>query len=111
EWVAPKYTGAGGAHLTGLDCYGFRCSMLHQGRLAPHKGGYTRVLFIEPGRTPVVLHNNVINDALNIEVNIFVNDVVERAVAWHEQASQTTAYQANYPHFMQRYPEGLPPYI
>jgi hypothetical protein len=111
KWVAPKYGGAGGAHLTGLDCYGLRCSMLHQGRLEPHKGTYTRVLFIEPGNTGIVLHNNIVNDALNIDVNIFVNDMVESAVAWHEKASQTTAYRANYARFMQRYPEGLQPYI
>jgi len=111
EWVAPKYSGAGGAHMTGHDCYGLRCSMLHQGRLEPHKGSYKRVLFIEPGATTVVAHNNIMNDALNIDVNIFVRDMVESAVAWHERASQATAYQANYPRFMQRYPWGLKPYI
>jgi hypothetical protein len=48
KWVAPKYATPYGDHLTGEDCYGLRCSMLHQGRLSPHRGGYSRVLFVEP---------------------------------------------------------------
>ena len=58
--------------------------MLHEGRFIPHQGGYTRVLFIEPGAGTLVAHNNVMDDALNIDVNIFVRDMVESAIclAW-----------------------------
>ena len=49
--------------------------MLHEGRFIPHQGGYTRVLFIEPGGGTLVAHNNVMHDALNIDVNIFVRDM------------------------------------
>ena len=58
-----------------------------------------------------VLHNNVLNDALNIDVRVFVADVVDSAIEWHGLAEKTTEYAANYPRFMQRYAEGLLPYI
>lgn len=105
--VAPKYTGS----MTGDDCYGLRCALLHQGRLGPHRGSYSRVLFVEPGSTGITMHNNVIDDALNIDVRVFVDDVVSSAYAWLSTAEQTPEYVANFPNFMQRYPLGLPPYI
>jgi hypothetical protein len=96
--------------LSGEDCYGLRCALLHQGRLRPHGGNYNRIIFIEPhGR--IVMHNNVFNEALNIDVTRFAVDMVESAEQWLVAAEQTPAYQANYPHFMQRYPQGLAPYI
>jgi hypothetical protein len=110
--VAPKYT-AGPAQtpsLSGDDCYGLRCAMLHQGRLQPHKGSYSRIVFFEP-HGGIILHNNVMNDVLNIDVRHFALDMVESAEAWLVSAENTTNYHANYAHFMQRYPQGLPPYI
>jgi|SRR5579859_1388722 len=47
-WVAARYGGL----VTGEDCYGFRCSMLHQAHARPHKG--TRVMFLEPNRRDIV---------------------------------------------------------
>jgi len=52
KWVAVKY----GGRVTGQDCYGLRCSLLHQGRAQPHRGLYARAIFVEPG--PIgVFHN------------------------------------------------------
>jgi hypothetical protein len=108
--VAHKYVAAGGPSFSGEDCWGLRCAMLHQGRLEPHKGAYKRVLFIEP-HGGMTLHNNVMNDALNIDVTHFALDIVECAEQWLATAEQTSQYQANFPRFMQRYPGGLAPYI
>jgi hypothetical protein len=58
-----------------------------------------------------MLHNNVLDDALNIDVTHFARDMVESAEGWLTTAEGTTEYQANFPHYMQRYPNGLPPYI
>jgi hypothetical protein len=110
--VARHYT-AGSYHtpsFSGKDCYGLRCAFLHQGRLEPHKGGYSRIIFIEPHSGPT-LHNNVMNDALNIDVPTFALGMVAAAEAWLGDASTTEEFKENYPHFMQRYPNGLPPYI
>jgi hypothetical protein len=108
--VSQKYVGAAGPSFSGEDCYGLRCAMLHQGRLEPHKGVYKRILFIEP-HGGLTLHNNVINDALNIDVTQFARDMVESAEQWLIAAEQIPEYQANYPRYMQRYAQGLPPYI
>jgi hypothetical protein len=110
QHVAHKYVAAGKPSFSGEDCWGLRCAMLHQGRLEPHKGAYKRVLFIEP-HGGVKTHNNVVFDALNIDVTDFAFDMIDSAEQWLVAAEQTPHYQANFPRFMQRYPYGLPPYI
>lgn len=107
EHVAPKY----GGFLTGDDCYRFRCSLFHQGSSQHPKSTYSRVLFVEPTATTSVFHNNVINDALNIDVRIFCNDIVEAAKEWLQKVEKTDLYEENYNKFMKRYPNGLAPYI
>ena len=72
KYVAPKYNG----FLSGEDCYFFRCSLLHQGSSQHPKSNYKRVLFVEPSATTNVFHNNIMNDALNIDVRIFFNDII-----------------------------------
>lgn len=118
--VAAKYTVGPDRQpsVTGDDAYGLRCSMLHQARTRPHKGSYSRVLFVEPGHG-VIAHNNVmvVGDAdqwaavLNLDVGAFCRDLVDAANAWLTVAEQTAVFQNNYPHFLQRYPHGFPPFI
>ena len=111
--VAPAYTVGPDRQpsLTGEDAYGVRCSMLHQSRTRPHRGAYSRVVFVEPGHHGLVMHNNVMGDALNLDISLFCRDVVTAASDWLVNAERTRTYQANYPHFLQRYPEGIAPYI
>ena len=103
--LGAKYSG----FLSGRDCYLFRCSLLHQGRARPKGGNYSRILFLEPGRG--VMHNVVINDALNIDVRIFCNDMAEAVEAWLAQATTLPHFAGNLSQFVTRYPNGLPPYI
>lgn len=111
KYIAPKYIVGGINSLNGETCYYYRCSMLHQGRSQHPKMGYSRILFVEPGATTNVFHNNIMNDTLNIDVSIFCNDVLDGAEVWLKNASNTVEFKKNYPLFMQRYPTGLPPYI
>ena len=97
--------------MNGDDCYYFRCSLLHQGSSQHNKSNYKRVLFVEPSATTNIFHNNVINDALNIDVKIFCNDLIGGAEKWLEENENTDLYKKNYDRFMKRYPNGLPPYI
>jgi hypothetical protein len=106
QHVAPRYRG----FLTGADCYLFRCSFLHQGRTQHPKGTYSRILFLEPG-TSGVMHNNIINDALNIDVRIFCEDLVSAVEAWLPQATKLPHFANNLSAFVTRHPGGLPPYI
>lgn len=109
KFVASRYSG----NFTGHDCYRFRCSLLHQGRTQHSKGRYSRIIFLEPGSqsSGLTLHNNVLGDALNIDVHIFCSDIVDGAELWHKQAVSTPEYQANYAKFAARHPDGLKPYI
>jgi hypothetical protein len=107
EYVAHKYTG----FLTAEDCCLFRCSLLHQGSSQHPKSGYSRVIFVEPSTTTYVFHCNIMNDALNIDVCIFCNDIIEGARAWLQKYEETELYKKNYGKSMSRYPNGLAPYI
>ncbi len=104
--VAPQYRG----FLDGETCYYFRCSMLHQGSTRHPRGRYSRIIFVEPG-SGFVLHNNIMNDALNIDVRIFCEDLCEAAERWWHAASAQPNVQANLPRFVARHPRGLAPYI
>jgi hypothetical protein len=109
EWfdqnVAPKYHG----NLDGQTCYQFRCSLLHQGTTQHPMSKYSRIIFLEPSNN--VFHNNVINDALNIDVRLFCRDIIASASAWLTANEHTPNYGNNYPKFIQRHAGGLPPYI
>src|SRR5207244_2499999 len=108
RWVAGRYVGT----LTGEDAYRFRCSMLHQGRTSHPGGRYSRIIFVEPGAAPgLLMHNNVLNDALNLDVGRFCRDVCEGALAWRAEAQSTPQYERNLKAFVSRHDNGLPPYI
>jgi hypothetical protein len=107
KYVAPKYNGM----FTGADCYYFRCSALHQGSSQHPKGTYSRILFVEPSATTNIFHSNILNDAFNIDVRIFCNDIVSGALDWLKMHETTELYKINYDMFMRRYPRGLSPYI
>ncbi len=105
--VAPSYNG----FLDGETCYYFRCSMLHQGSTQHPRGRYSRIIFVEPGRSSTILHNNILNDALNIDVRIFCEDLCVAAERWWQGAATQPNVQGNLSRFVTRHPIGLAPYI
>lgn len=109
--VAPKHrtSNTGEPLLSGADCYILRCSLLHQGTTRHQKSRYSRILFTEPG--PVTLHMNILDDALNIAVREFCQEMAEAASSWLATAKDNASFKHNYGKFLQRYPDGLPPYI
>ena len=108
KYVAKKY----GENLDGGNCYAFRCSVLHQGKVAHKKLGYSKILFADPNSaSDIIMHNNILNDALNVDIRQFCQDIVEGVRAWLEDIVSDEFFNANYKHFLQRYEGGLPPYI
>ncbi|USS40070.1 hypothetical protein NF865_06920 [Thermococcus aggregans] len=107
KYVGEKYKGC----LTGEDCYYFRCSFVHQGTSQHPKSNYSRVIFVEPTGTSNIFHCNILEDALNIDVRIFVMDILEGVEKWLREVKDTEVFKKNYARFMKRYPNGLPPYI
>lgn len=105
--VAPRYS----SFLDGDACYRFRCSLLHQGTTQHPKSKYSRILFLEPGSSGMILHNNVLNDALNINVRIFCEDICSAVETWLQTIQHSSEFEANMPKFVRRYPGGLAPYI
>lgn len=113
KYVAQKYTTDPDRtpSLSGEDCYYYRCSMIHQGRSQHSSSTYSRIIFIEPGQSGIVMHNNVINDALNIDVRHFCTDICDSAEQWLSEVKDTPQYLQNFAQSLQRHPNGLAPYI
>jgi hypothetical protein len=97
--------------IDGEDCYKFRCSALHQGSSEHKKSSYSRILFVEPSVKGFVFHNNILNDSLNIDLNIFCNNMIESVRKWIDSVKNDSVFIENYKHFMKRHPNGLAPYI
>lgn len=104
--LEPEY----GEDFTGADCWYFRCSLLHQGSTQQSNSRYSRILFIEPGPRPL-FHGNIMKGAYNIDVEIFCRDFIKKARQWLVTAKKMPNFQQNIDKFMQRYPDGLTPYI
>jgi hypothetical protein len=96
---------------TGQDIYRFRCSLLHQGRTSHPKSNFSRIIFIEPGASTNVFHNCVVGDALLIDVQLFVSDLMAATTQWLVSAENTETFQKNFAAFVARHPDGLKPYM
>ena len=105
HWVAPDYSGS----LNGDGCYYYRCAMLHQARPAHPRLGYSRIIFAEPSGH--VLHNNILNDALNIDVRVFCKGLVASVRRWQLTVQGTEPFETNAAQMFRRHPSGLSPYI
>lgn len=110
QWVGPKYVNGVDLIFDGETCYYYRCAALHQARASHPKLGYSRVLFVEPGLGGS-LHKNVLMDALNIDVQRFCLDITESGRNWWDARSPAAIVRNNLAQCMQRYPQGLAPYI
>ena len=108
DYVAPKYLD----NFDGEDCYYFRCSLLHQGSSQHSKSKYKRVIFVEPTLSNgYIFHNNILEDALNIDVKIFCEDIINGVEAWLIKNENSDNYNKNNNKYMKRHPNGLSPYI
>lgn len=110
KWIGPMYGGV----LTGVQCYSFRCGMLHQGRAVQRGLGYDRVLFLEPqfaAARGMKFHRNILNDALNLDLVTFCTDVTAGARKWLQIAQGSPNYTKNYELAFRRFAGGLPPFI
>lgn len=111
RWVAAKYCLFRKPSLPGEVCYYYRCAVLHQGRATHTKMLYSRIIFVEPNNPRIIMHNNVMNDALNIDVVKFCEDVISGCEDWLCFVATDAVVQQNLASSMQRYPQGLAPYI
>lgn len=108
QWY-DTYVGSSSS-LDGQACYRFRCSALHQGHSQHENLGYSRILFVEPNPN-FFFHNNIINDVLNIDINIFCLSIIDAVEKWLSIIQDDDNFKKNYPKFIRRYPNGIAPYI
>jgi hypothetical protein len=118
ETSGPKYKAWYNANLasrypniTDADCWSLRCGVLHQGRCGHPNMQYGRILFTIPNRQNNVFHNNIINDALNLDAVLFCRDVVTCARLWFDAKWNEPVVQNNLPNLVQLRPQGLAPYM
>jgi len=102
RYLAPTYP-----MLSAEECYKLRCSLLHQGRSAGSQ--YERLIFVAPGVG--TFHNNILNDALNLDLPTFCGDVMSAVRKWREEVKDTPEYQRHAPQVMQWHRGGLSPYF
>lgn len=100
----------GTSNLTGEDCYMFRCSALHQGHTQNQKSRYSRIIFVEPSPR-FFMHNNVIMDVLNIDINVFCNSILNAVEDWLTKQQDNPQFLKNYELFIRRYPDGIAPFM
>lgn len=108
KYISPKYDG----NFDGNNCYAFRCAALHQGRTEHKKLNYKRIIFIDPvSSSEVIMHNNILNDALNIDTREFCKDIIQGVRDWLNENSKNSKFQKNYSTFLRRHKGGIKHYI
>jgi len=105
-WMASTYP-----MLNGHDLWSLRCGVLHQGKLGHPNMSYTRVLFTIPNAQGMYFHNNVMNDALNLDAVTFCEEVVGAVSQWYAANKTSPNVQANWPQLLQYREQGLAPYM
>ncbi len=97
--------------LKGTDCYNFRCSLLHQGRTSHHSASFSRVIFTIPSAHRNVFHNNILNDALNLDIPRFCAEVLHGVNMWLDDVNGQPDYERNRQNLIRLHPTGLAPYM
>lgn len=80
-------------YLNGNDAYALRCSFLHQGETNIENQKARRVLndyvFVAPvGQS--LIHNNKVNDTLQLQVDIFCKDIIKGVEEWLGEVKNNT---------------------
>lgn len=110
-WYDTNAKEPGNLSISGKDCYYFRCSYVHQAQTTHENSTYSRIIFLAPTCQGITMHNNVIDGALNIDVKLFCNNILNAVRKWQESIKINENYKRNYKNLIKLYPEGLPPYI
>lgn len=99
--------------IDGNDIYEIRCSILHQGKSSHDNTSrrHKRILFQIPTPTNIVLHNNIINDAYNVNIEVFIGDIIKGFNKWYSQEKENINVIKNLEKTVKYYPQGISPYI
>lgn len=83
--------------LVGQDAYALRCALLHQGEIditsQRARSQLSKFVFVEPPRSGMI-HNNKINNMLQLQVDIFCLDICEGVEKWIEENKTNTVFDS-----------------
>lgn len=85
KYIRPKYTYREQVFLGGNDCYALRCAYLHEGSDSISQQRAKEVVekfhfIVAP--TGQVIHCNMMNKKLQLQVDIFCEDIKKGVLAW-----------------------------
>lgn len=95
------------------DCYSFRCSCLHQGLDTYTSLSQERIHFIIPPPKNNIVHLNKLNNALQMQIDIFCKDMIQAVDSWYEKIGKNNPdIQSRIKNLIKVYgPESLKPFI
>ncbi|HBD7399466.1 hypothetical protein [Legionella longbeachae] len=76
KYLAGKYN-----HLSADDCWKLRNACLHECSDSDAQMAFKRVHFVEPQES-MVIHNNILNDVLQLQIDVFCNDFCDAVEKW-----------------------------
>ena len=98
-------------NITPADIWSLRCGVSHQGRFGNPQMQYGRVLFTIPNPQGNVFHNNILNDALNLDAVIFCRDVMAAVRGWFAEKKDAENVMANLQYLVKFRPNGIAQYM
>ena len=114
KYLLSKYSSNIGADhtphtfLSGLDCYAFRCSLLHEGKADIESSRIRTVLerihFNEPSANGGSMHCNQMNNVLQLEVDVFCKDIIGATRQWLLDVKNNGNIQAQMASLLKIYP-------
>lgn len=82
--LAQKYS----SMFSADDCYYFRCSCLHQGIDKHDRIAHEKIHFIPPPPNNNIIHLNKLNNILQMQIDIFCDDMAKAVDDWHEKKAK-----------------------
>lgn len=95
--------------LSAEDVYQLRCGMLHQGRTASDQ--YDAIMFTLPVSGGNYWHNIVANNALNLDLVTFCEDIIGAAELWWAANQAVEPVRTNSEDLVRLRLDGLAPYM
>ena len=96
--AAPLFRSFGQQNLKGVDCYQYRCTLLHQGRPVGPRSRYPRTLFLLTKQDNVAWCGAFplgAGETILIDVPVFCRNIVKAAWDWLDEAEETERFRAN----------------
>jgi hypothetical protein len=93
--------------LSADDLYFLRCGVSHEAKFKHDKMKYKQVFFTLRLKNGFWTHMNEHQDALNLDLCIFCQDVIDSVEVWYEQNKDNRTVKKNLRHLVQFYPLGM----